>query len=62
MRYNGEKWRLDLPLSVAPGAHQIANAGIALACLERLDGFSLPEAAIAAGLRQVGSGRRECSA
>ena len=42
MRYEGERWRLDLPLPSLPGAHQIANAGIALACLEHLDGFSLP--------------------
>ena len=42
MHYEGERWRLDLPLPSLPGAHQIANAGIALACLERLDGFSLP--------------------
>ena len=53
MRYEGERWRLDLPLPSLPGAHQIANAGIALACLERLDGFSLPETALAAGLRHI---------
>jgi dihydrofolate synthase / folylpolyglutamate synthase len=53
MRYQGEKWRLDLPLPSLPGAHQIVNAGIALACLERLDGFALPETALAAGLRHI---------
>jgi dihydrofolate synthase / folylpolyglutamate synthase len=53
MRYEGEKWRLDLPLPSLPGAHQIANAGIALACLERLGGFSLPPDALAAGLRRI---------
>ena len=53
MRYEGERWRLDLPLPSLPGAHQIVNAGIALACLERLDGFSLPETALAAGLRHI---------
>ena len=53
MRYEGEHWRLDLPLPSLPGAHQIVNAGIALACLERLDGFSLPETALAAGLRHI---------
>jgi dihydrofolate synthase/folylpolyglutamate synthase len=53
MRYEGEKWRLDLPLPSLPGTHQIANAGIAMACLERLDGFLLPEEAIAAGLRHI---------
>ncbi len=53
MHYEGEHWRLDLPLPSLPGAHQIVNAGIALACLERLDGFSLPETALAAGLRHI---------
>ncbi len=49
MRYEGEKWRLDLPPPSLPGAHQIANAGIALACLEQLHGFSPPADAIATG-------------
>jgi dihydrofolate synthase/folylpolyglutamate synthase len=53
IRYEGEKWRLDLPPPSLPGAHQIANAGIALACLEQLDGFALPTDAIAAGLRRI---------
>ena len=53
MRFEGEKWRLDLPPPSLPGAHQIANAGIALACLEQLDGIVLPADAIAAGLRRI---------
>ena len=53
MRYESERWRLDLPLPSLPGEHQIVNAGIALACLERLDGFALPETALAAGLRHI---------
>jgi dihydrofolate synthase/folylpolyglutamate synthase len=53
MRYEGEKWHLDLPLPSLPGAHQIGNAGIALACLECLDGFSFPVSALAAGLRRI---------
>jgi dihydrofolate synthase/folylpolyglutamate synthase len=53
MRYEGERWHLDLPLPSLPGAHQIGNAGIALACLEHLDGFSLPASAVAAGLRAI---------
>ena len=53
MRYAGPRWRLDLPLPSLAGAHQIANAGTALACLEQLSGFDLPPAAIAAGLRQI---------
>ena len=42
MRYEGARWRLDLPLPSLPGPHQIANAGTAIACLEQLSGFSLP--------------------
>ena len=53
MRYEGGKWRFDLPPPSLPGAHQFANAGIALACLEQLHGFSLPAGAIAAGLRRI---------
>jgi dihydrofolate synthase/folylpolyglutamate synthase len=53
MRYEGERWRLDLPAPSLLGAHQIVNAGTAIACLERLAGFSLPAAAIADGLRHI---------
>jgi dihydrofolate synthase/folylpolyglutamate synthase len=53
MRYDGEHWHLDLPLPSLPGAHQIHNTGIAIACLERLSGFALPASAIADGLRQI---------
>ncbi len=53
MRYQSRRWRLDLPLPSLPGAHQIANAGTAIACLEQLPGMALPAAAIADGLRQI---------
>jgi dihydrofolate synthase/folylpolyglutamate synthase len=53
MRYAGERWRLDLPLPALPGGHQIANAGAAVACLERLSEFVLPTATIADGLRHI---------
>jgi dihydrofolate synthase / folylpolyglutamate synthase len=53
MRYEGERWRLDLPLPSLPGAHQILNAGVAIACLEQLVGFSLPASAIADGLPHI---------
>ena len=53
MRYEGARWRLDLPQPSLLGAHQILNAGTALACLERLDGFSIPPDALAAGLRHI---------
>ncbi len=53
MRYAGPRWRLDLPLPSLAGAHQIVNAGTAIACLEALAEFSLPPEAIAAGLRHI---------
>jgi len=31
MRYEGERWRLDLPLPSLIGAHQVVNAGTAIA-------------------------------
>jgi dihydrofolate synthase/folylpolyglutamate synthase len=52
MRYEGIGWRLDLPLPSLPGAHQVANAGTAIACLECL-AADIPAAAIAEGLRQI---------
>jgi dihydrofolate synthase/folylpolyglutamate synthase len=53
MRYEGESWRLDLPLPSLLGAHQVLNAGTAIACLEKLDGFTVTQAAIAEGLRHI---------
>jgi dihydrofolate synthase/folylpolyglutamate synthase len=53
MRYEGERWRLDLPLPSLIGAHQIVNAGTAIACLERLSRFDIPAEAIADGLRHI---------
>ena len=53
MHFTGEHWRLDLPPPSLPGAHQIANSGTAIACLEQLEDFSLPPEAIAAGLRRI---------
>ena len=53
MRWQGDGATLDLPLPALPGAHQIANAGTAVACLRRLTGFKVPTAAIEQGLRQV---------
>ena len=53
MRFTGERWQLDLPMPSLPGAHQIANAGLAIACLEQLRSLSLPPEAIAAGLRRI---------
>jgi dihydrofolate synthase/folylpolyglutamate synthase len=53
MRYTGERWKLDLPPPSLIGAHQIVNAGTAIASLERLGGFSLTSEAIADGLRHI---------
>jgi len=44
---------LALPRPALPGKHQLHNAGLAVACVRRLEGFSVPEAAVAAGLRSV---------
>ncbi len=52
-RYEGPRWRLDLPLPLLPGAHQIANSGTAIACLEQLAGFEITREAIAVGLRHI---------
>jgi len=53
MRYEGARSGLDLPLPSLAGMHQIANSGIALACLEQLSGFDPPLQAFAAGLRHI---------
>ena len=53
MRFAGEHWRLDLPRPSLVGAHQIANAGAAIACLEQLRDLPVVADAIAAGLRQI---------
>jgi len=53
MRYEGARWQLDLPLPSLPGMHQIANAGIAIACLEQMPEFSLSPPVLAQGLRHI---------
>ena len=53
MHYAGERWELDVPLPSLIGAHQIVNAGTAIASLERLGGFSLTPDAIADGLHNI---------
>ena len=49
LRYSDARGVLDLPLPSLPGAHQIDNAGIAIAAL-RASGIALPERAFSAGL------------
>lgn len=53
MRYEGPRWQFDLPLPSLSGAHQIVNAGTAIACLEQLAGFDIGREAIARGLRHI---------
>jgi dihydrofolate synthase/folylpolyglutamate synthase len=43
-RYEGPRWKLDLPKPNLLGAHQFHNAGAALACLEQLARFKLASA------------------
>jgi dihydrofolate synthase/folylpolyglutamate synthase len=55
---DGLQWRdssvkLNLPRPALLGAHQVVNAGVAIACARSLRGFDIPPAAIAAGLLQV---------
>lgn len=50
MVFQDQERFLDLPAPALAGAHQIANAGVAIAAALELD---LPEAAIAEGLRTV---------
>ncbi len=53
MRYQGPRWCFDLPLPSLPGAHQIANSGIAIACLEQLPALEITRETIAQGLRHI---------
>jgi dihydrofolate synthase/folylpolyglutamate synthase len=54
MRYEGARWRLDLPAPSLIGRHQIDNAGAAIACLEGLESLlRVDPAAIARGLRGI---------
>jgi len=48
--FQDEDCLLDLPLPRLYGRHQFENAGTAIAAARRLDGFSVPEDAIAKGL------------
>ncbi|WP_375285793.1 bifunctional folylpolyglutamate synthase/dihydrofolate synthase [Sphingomonas sp.] len=48
--YTDANGRLDLPLPRLPGAHQTANAGLAVAILRRQEVLRIPEAAFAEGM------------
>ena len=50
--YRGQARRIELPRPVLPGAHQIANAGMAVAAVDALAGrFAIGDGAIRTGLR-----------
>ncbi len=51
--YSGPAGKRQLPRPALAGEHQLHNAGLAVACLERLTGPEVSDAAIAAGLGQV---------
>ncbi len=53
LRYEGTTGAHGFPLPALPGAHQIGNAGIAIACMEALGGDLFDRAAISEGLRTV---------
>ena len=53
MAYRGDRWTLDLPAPRLQGAHQIDNAGIAIACLEKLASCTAGASHIERGLRAV---------
>jgi len=53
MHFLGARWRLDLPSPSLLGAHQIVNAGTAIACLDQLRNFPISTEALAAGLRHI---------
>ncbi len=53
MTYSAGRRRLELPTPALAGEHQIANAGMAIACLEAMAGFEVAPAAIHQGLLRV---------
>lgn len=59
--FSDEAGSISLPMPALVGAHQIDNAGIAVACARALDRFSLSDGSIAQGLqRAVWPGRLQC--
>jgi len=51
--FDSPRGATHLPLPALTGEHQTANAGLALAALERLRGFTVDDKALAAGLRNA---------
>jgi dihydrofolate synthase / folylpolyglutamate synthase len=52
-RFESPSRNADLPLPALPGAHQIVNAGVALACLDHLPGIEVSDEAVERGLTEV---------
>ena len=50
---DGEKRTRDFPLPALTGPHQFRNAGLAIAALAKLEGFNVPDSAIALGLKSA---------
>jgi len=48
--HDGKKRARDFPRPSLTGSHQLRNAGLAIAALDLLDGFTVPDSAIALGL------------
>ncbi|MFP4360337.1 MAG: bifunctional folylpolyglutamate synthase/dihydrofolate synthase [Alphaproteobacteria bacterium] len=53
LRFADAAGALDLPAPILPGAHQVHNAGLAIAAARRLGPLAPSRAAIAAGLRST---------
>jgi dihydrofolate synthase / folylpolyglutamate synthase len=52
-RFESASRMANLPLPALPGAHQIVNAGVALACLDHLPGMAISDEAVRRGLAEV---------
>lgn len=50
---DGQKQAREFPKPALVGSHQFRNAGLAIAALDRLEGFSVSDGAIALGLQSV---------
>ncbi len=52
-QYSGKSGRSVFAAPALPGPHQLANAGLAVACMEALGGGAIEESAIARGLAEA---------
>ena len=53
LEFQSVEGTLHLPLPNLNGVHQLQNAGLALACLQNMEGFSVPQRALAQGLTEA---------